>query len=117
MRYAGVLDPGILAGIGAPISPSASLSSPEHDLRPWFHCSCGAISASATGANAAGLFVIRLYEAVTIQMQGVVKLPSGEDIPIQFHTNGAVSADDNCAGRFHRLITPPKRSAYLMKER
>jgi ABC-type uncharacterized transport system permease subunit len=25
-----------------------------------------------------------LTEAVTIQMQGVVKLPSGEDIPIQF---------------------------------
>jgi simple sugar transport system permease protein len=25
-----------------------------------------------------------LTEAITIQMQGVVKLPSGEDIPVQF---------------------------------
>ena len=25
-----------------------------------------------------------LFEALTIQIQGVVKLPSGEDIPVQF---------------------------------
>jgi simple sugar transport system permease protein len=34
--------------------------------------------------TAAACLFFGLTEAITIQMQGVVKLPSGDDIPIQF---------------------------------
>jgi len=38
----------------------------------------------AAGANDARVFTFRICRRMTIQLQGVAKLPSGEDIPVQF---------------------------------
>ena len=57
----------------------------QHDVRPRLHRPGGAdLRQVAAGADDAGVSAFGFTEAVTIQMQGVVKLPSGEDIPVQF---------------------------------
>ena len=43
-------------------------------------------------------------EAITIQMQGVVKLPSGDPTSSAVHSDGAVRADDDRAGWLHRPL-------------
>jgi general nucleoside transport system permease protein len=87
VRYSGVLLSGILCGIGG-----AYLSIGQSSLFTRNMTSGrGFIALAAlifgkwrpTQTMLACLF-FGLTEAVTIQMQGVVKLPSGEDIPVQF---------------------------------
>ena len=87
IRYSGVLLSGILAGIGGAylsIGQSSLFTRNMTSGRGFI-----ALAALIFGkwrplqAMLACLF-FGLTEAVTIQMQGVVKLPSGEDIPVQF---------------------------------
>ena len=87
LRYSGVLLSGILAAIGG-----AYLSIGQSSLFTRNMTSgCGFIALAAlifgkwrpVQTMLACLF-FGMTEAVTIQMQGVVKLPSGEDIPVQF---------------------------------
>ena len=87
MRYAGVLLSGVLAGIGGAylsIGQSSLFTRNMTSGRGFI-----ALAALIFGKwrPFQTLFACLLFgftEAISIQMQGVVKLPSGEDIPVQF---------------------------------
>jgi general nucleoside transport system permease protein len=87
MRYAGVLLSGVLAGIGGAylsIGQSSLFTRNMTSGRGFI-----ALAALIFGKwrPVQTMFACLLFgftEAVTIQMQGVVKLPSGDDIPVQF---------------------------------
>ena len=55
-------------------------------------------------------------EAMTIQMQGVVKLPSGRRHSGAVHSDGAVRADDGRAGRLHRPLAAAARARAALRE-
>jgi general nucleoside transport system permease protein len=87
VQYAGVLLSGVLAAIGGAylsIGQSSLFTRNMTSGRGFI-----ALAALIFGKwrPAPTLFACLLFgftEAVTIQMQGVVKLPSGEDLPVQF---------------------------------
>jgi simple sugar transport system permease protein len=87
LRYSGVLLSGILAGVGGAYLSigQASLFTRNMTSGRGFIALAALIFGKWRPVQTmlACLF-FGLTEAVTIQMQGVVKLPSGEDIPIQF---------------------------------
>ena len=87
VRYSGVLLSGILAGIGGAYLSigQASLFTRNMTSGRGFIALAALIFGKWRPVQTmlACLF-FGLTDAVTIQMQGVVKLPSGEDIPVQF---------------------------------
>jgi ABC-type uncharacterized transport system permease subunit len=87
MRYAGVLISGILAGIGGAylsIGQSSLFTRNMTSGRGFIALAALIFGKWRPVQTMLACLLFGFTEAVTIQMQGVVKLPSGEDIPIQF---------------------------------
>jgi general nucleoside transport system permease protein len=87
MRYAGVLLSGVLAGVaGAYISiGQSSLFTRNMTSGRGFIALAALIFGKWRPVQTMlACLLFGFTEAVTIQMQGVVKLPSGDDIPVQF---------------------------------
>ncbi|CAN5855007.1 ABC transporter permease [soil metagenome] len=87
MRYAGVLLSGILAGIGGAylsIGQSSLFTRNMTSGRGFIALAALIFGKWRPVQTMLACLLFGLTEAVTIQMQGVVKLPSGEDIPVQF---------------------------------
>lgn len=87
MRYAGVLLSGILAGIGGAylsIGQSSLFTRNMTSGRGFIALAALIFGKWRPVQTMLACLLFGFTEAVTIQMQGVVKLPSGDDIPIQF---------------------------------
>jgi general nucleoside transport system permease protein len=87
MRYAGVLLSGILAGIGGAylsIGQSSLFTRNMTSGRGFIALAALIFGKWRPVQTMLACLLFGFTEAVTIQMQGVVKLPSGEDIPVQF---------------------------------
>jgi simple sugar transport system permease protein len=87
MRYAGVLISGILAGIGGAylsIGQSSLFTRNMTSGRGFIALAALIFGKWRPVQTMLACLLFGFTEAVTIQMQGVVKLPSGDDIPIQF---------------------------------
>jgi ABC-type uncharacterized transport system permease subunit len=87
MRYAGVLLSGMLAGIGGAylsIGQSSLFTRNMTSGRGFIALAALIFGKWRPVQTMLACLLFGLTEAVTIQMQGVVKLPSGEDIPVQF---------------------------------
>jgi general nucleoside transport system permease protein len=87
MRYAGVLLSGILAGIGGAylsIGQSSLFTRNMTSGRGFIALAALIFGKWRPVQTMLACLFFGFPEAVTIQMQGVVKLPSGEDIPVQF---------------------------------
>jgi ABC-type uncharacterized transport system permease subunit len=87
MRYAGVLLSGVLAGLGGAylsIGQSSLFTRNMTSGRGFIALAALIFGKWRPVQTTLACLLFGLTEAVTIQMQGVVKLPSGEDIPIQF---------------------------------
>ncbi len=87
MRYAGVLLSGVLAGIGGAylsIGQSSLFTRNMTSGRGFIALAALIFGKWRPVQTMLACLLFGFTEAVTIQMQGVVKLPSGEDIPIQF---------------------------------
>ena len=87
MRYAGVLLSGLLAGIGGAylsIGQSSLFTRNMTSGRGFIALAALIFGKWRPVQTLLACLLFGFTEAVTIQMQGVVKLPSGEDIPVQF---------------------------------
>lgn len=87
MRYSGVLLSGVLAGIGGAylsIGQSSLFTRNMTSGRGFIALAALIFGKWRPVQTMLACLFFGLTEAVTIQMQGVVKLPSGEDIPVQF---------------------------------
>ena len=87
MRYAGVLLSGVLAGIGGAylsIGQSSLFTRNMTSGRGFIALAALIFGKWRPVQTMLACLLFGFTEAITIQMQGVVKLPSGEDIPIQF---------------------------------
>jgi ABC-type uncharacterized transport system permease subunit len=87
MRYAGVLLSGVLAGLGGAylsIGQSSLFTRNMTSGRGFIALAALIFGKWRPVQTTLACLLFGLTEAVTIQMQGVVKLPSGEDIPVQF---------------------------------
>ncbi|MFN2510094.1 MAG: ABC transporter permease [Pyrinomonadaceae bacterium] len=87
MRYIGVLLSGVLAGIGGAylsIGQSSLFTRNMTSGRGFIALAALIFGKWRPVQTMLACLLFGLTEAVTIQMQGVVKLPSGEDIPVQF---------------------------------
>lgn len=87
MRYWGVLLSGVLAGIGGAylsIGQSSLFTRNMTSGRGFIALAALIFGKWRPVQTLLACLLFGLTEAVSIQMQGVVKLPSGEDIPIQF---------------------------------
>ena len=87
MRYAGVLLSGILAGLGGAylsIGQSSLFTRNMTSGRGFIALAALIFGKWRPVQTMLACLLFGLTEAITIQMQGVVKLPSGEDIPVQF---------------------------------
>jgi len=87
MRYAVVLLSGILAGLGGAylsIGQSSLFTRNMTSGRGFIALAALIFGKWRPVQTMLACLLFGLTEAVTIQMQGVVKLPSGEDIPVQF---------------------------------
>lgn len=87
MRYAGVLLSGLLAGIGGAylsIGQSSLFTRNMTSGRGFIALAALIFGKWRPVQTMLACLLFGLTEAITIQMQGVVKLPSGEDIPVQF---------------------------------
>jgi simple sugar transport system permease protein len=87
MRYAGVLLSGVLAGIGGAylsIGQSSLFTRNMTSGRGFIALAALIFGKWRPVQTMLACLLFGFTEAVTIQMQGVVKLPSGDDIPIQF---------------------------------
>jgi len=87
MRYAGVLLSGILAGLGGAylsIGQSSLFTRNMTSGRGFIALAALIFGKWRPVQTMLACLLFGFTEAVTIQMQGVVKLPSGDDIPIQF---------------------------------
>ncbi len=87
MRYAGVLLSGLLAGIGGAylsIGQSSLFTRNMTSGRGFIALAALIFGKWRPVQTMLACLLFGFTEAVTIQMQGVVKLPSGEDIPVQF---------------------------------
>lgn len=87
MRYTGVLLSGVLAGIGGAylsIGQSSLFTRNMTSGRGFIALAALIFGKWRPVQTLLACLLFGLTEAVTIQMQGVVKLPSGEDIPVQF---------------------------------
>src|SRR6185503_13442866 len=87
MRYAGVLLSGILAGIGGAylsIGQSSLFTRNMTSGRGFIALAALIFGKWRPVQTMLACLLFGFTEAVSIQMQGVVKLPSGEDIPVKF---------------------------------
>lgn len=87
MRYAGVLLSGVLAGIGGAylsIGQSSLFTRNMTSGRGFIALAALIFGKWRPVQTLLACLLFGFTEAVTIQMQGVVKLPSGDDIPVQF---------------------------------
>jgi ABC-type uncharacterized transport system permease subunit len=87
MRYAGVLLSGVLAGLGGAylsIGQSSLFTRNMTSGRGFIALAALIFGKWRPVQTTLACLLFGLTEAITIQMQGVVKLPSGEDIPVQF---------------------------------
>jgi len=87
IRYAGVLLSGVLAGIGGAYLSIGQSSLFTRNMTPGRGFIALAALIFGKWRPVQTMLACLLFgftEAVSIQMQGVVKLPSGEDIPVQF---------------------------------
>jgi ABC-type uncharacterized transport system permease subunit len=87
MRYAGVLLSGMLAGIGGAylsIGQSSLFTRNMTSGRGFIALAALIFGKWRPVQTMLACLLFGFTEAVSIQMQGVVKLPSGEDIPVQF---------------------------------
>ena len=87
MRYAGVLISGILAGIGGAylsIGQSSLFTRNMTSGRGFIALAALIFGKWRPVQTMLACLLFGFTEAVSIQMQGVFKLPSGEDIPVQF---------------------------------
>lgn len=87
MRYAGVLLSGALAGIGGAylsIGQSSLFTRNMTSGRGFIALAALIFGKWRPVQTLLACLLFGFTEAVSIQMQGVVKLPSGEDVPVQF---------------------------------
>ena len=87
IRYAGVLLSGMLAGIGGAylsIGQSSLFTRNMTSGRGFIALAALIFGKWRPVQTMLACLLFGFTEAVSIQMQGVVKLPSGEDIPVQF---------------------------------
>jgi simple sugar transport system permease protein len=87
MRYVGVLLSGVLAGIGGAylsIGQSSLFTRNMTSGRGFIALAALIFGKWRPVQTMLACLLFGFTEAVSIQMQGVVKLPSGEDIPVQF---------------------------------
>lgn len=87
MRYSGVLLSGILAGLGGAylsIGQSSLFTRNMTSGRGFIALAALIFGKWRPVQTMLACLLFGFTEAVSIQMQGVVKLPSGEDIPVQF---------------------------------
>lgn len=87
MRYAGVLLSGVLAGIGGAylsIGQSSLFTRNMTSGRGFIALAALIFGKWRPVQTLLACLLFGFTEAISIQMQGVVKLPSGEDIPVQF---------------------------------
>src|SRR6476620_2543218 len=87
MRYAGVLISGVLAGIGGAylsIGQSSLFTRNMTSGRGFIALAALIFGKWRPFQTLLACLLFGFTEAVSIQMQGVVKLPSGDDIPVQF---------------------------------
>lgn len=87
MRYAGVLLSGVLAGIGGAylsIGQSSLFTRNMTSGRGFIALAALIFGKWRPVQTLLACLLFGFTEAVSIQMQGVVKLPSGDDIPVQF---------------------------------
>jgi simple sugar transport system permease protein len=87
MRYAGVLLSGVLAGIGGAylsIGQSSLFTRNMTSGRGFIALAALIFGKWRPVQTLLACLLFGLTEAISIQMQGVVKLPSGDDIPVQF---------------------------------
>jgi simple sugar transport system permease protein len=87
VRYSGVLLSGILAGIGGAylsIGQSSLFTRNMTSGRGFIALAALIFGKWRPVQTMLACLLFGFTEAVSIQMQGVVKLPSGEDIPVQF---------------------------------
>jgi simple sugar transport system permease protein len=87
MRYAGVLLSGILAGLGGAylsIGQSSLFTRNMTSGRGFIALAALIFGKWRPFQTLLACLLFGFTEAVAIQMQGVVKLPSGDDIPVQF---------------------------------
>jgi simple sugar transport system permease protein len=87
IRYAGVLLSGVLAGLGGAylsIGQSSLFTRNMTSGRGFIALAALIFGKWRPVQTMLACLLFGFTEAVSIQMQGVVKLPSGEDIPVQF---------------------------------
>ena len=87
IRYTGVLLSGVLAGIGGAylsIGQSSLFTRNMTSGRGFIALAALIFGKWRPVQTMLACLLFGFTEAVSIQMQGVVKLPSGEDIPVQF---------------------------------
>src|SRR5882762_1397450 len=87
IRYSGVLIAGALAGIGGAylsIGQSSLFTRNMTSGRGFIALAALIFGKWRPFQTMLACLLFGLTEAITIQMQGVVKLPSGDDIPVQF---------------------------------
>jgi simple sugar transport system permease protein len=87
MRYAGVLLSGVLAGLGGAylsIGQSSLFTRNMTSGRGFIALAALIFGKWRPFQTLLACLLFGFTEAVSIQMQGVVKLPSGDDIPVQF---------------------------------
>lgn len=87
MRYSGVLISGLLAGLGGAylsIGQSSLFTRNMTSGRGFIALAALIFGKWRPVQTMLACLLFGLTEALSIQMQGVVKLPSGEDIPVQF---------------------------------
>jgi simple sugar transport system permease protein len=87
MRYSGVLIAGVLAGIGGAylsIGQSSLFTRNMTSGRGFIALAALIFGKWRPFQTMLACLLFGFTEAVSIQMQGAVKLPSGEDIPVQF---------------------------------
>jgi general nucleoside transport system permease protein len=87
MRYAGVLLSGVLAGLGGAylsIGQSSLFTRNMTSGRGFIALAALIFGKWRPFQTLLACLLFGFTEAISIQMQGVVKLPSGEDIPVQF---------------------------------
>jgi len=87
IRYTGVLLSGVMAGIGGAylsIGQSSLFTRNMTSGRGFIALAALIFGKWRPVQTMLACLFFGLTEAVSIQMQGVVKLPSGEDIPVQF---------------------------------
>src|SRR6266550_1358781 len=87
MRYSGVLIAGVLAGIGGAylsIGQSSLFTRNMTSGRGFIALAALIFGKWRPFQTLLACLLFGFTEAISIQMQGVVKLPSGDDIPVQF---------------------------------